>query len=783
MDAAATIGLDPHQFAAVFPFHLIFDDMLAVQQYGASLRKLIPLLARGVPISECIAPVRPSAAWTVDDLRRGTDVLYVVRASGSNALLRGQVLQLRESPPLFAFLASPWLEKAGAINQFGLTLSDFAIHDVSLDLVQGVESMRIANDDLRRLNEVLTLHRSKLQQANAEISARNSELERIARELEDAQRIAGLGTWRYSVQADHLEWSEALGRLLSIERGVFGSTLQNWLELVHPADRARVEAALVSAGLRELDIDFRVIRGDGQKRYVHLRSRQEGSAVSPDVASGTIQDITHRRLHEKMLHSQRRQIRKLAIVASRTDNGVVITGADGRIQWANQAFRRQTGYKPAELRGQIPGRLLQVEETDPAVIAHMRSCLAQGEGFNVELLNAAADGRRYWVALDVQPVKNSQGRITRYISIQRDVTTARQQQQDLERLRAERDVILDLSPDGFLAFDPVGLPVYVNPSAARLLGVPYEDLARMNEAAVDATLSRLVAGAEEYTPADRLADDAADVLRIPSLQHALRRSVRSIRSAQGDYRGRVIYLRDISSEMALDRARAEFLATAAHELRTPMSSIHGFSELLMTRQLDEPIRREVIETIHTQSEFVVRMVNDLLDLERISKGNAAKELKVTEFLLYPLLQRLAEGVLIEGDSRRIDFKGDLRASISVVADADKLYQALLNVVSNAFRYSRSQGGPIELSVLQRGDVLRQEVGIAVRDYGIGMTQNQLGRIFDRFYRADSAKSISGTGLGMTLVKEIMDRLGGAVDVVSELGRGTCVTLWVLRGSI
>jgi two-component system, sensor histidine kinase and response regulator len=114
----------------------------------------------------------------------------------------------------------------------------------------------------------------------------------------------------------------------------------------------------------------------------------------------------------------------------------VITNAEGRIEWAYHAFRRQTGYGPERLRGQKPGDLLQVDASDTRVIEHMRSQLRRGLGFNVELINAAADGRRYWVALEVQPVRDAKNNVTHYISVQRDIASSRLQQAALERLRA-----------------------------------------------------------------------------------------------------------------------------------------------------------------------------------------------------------------------------------------------------------------------------------------------------------------------------------------------------------
>jgi PAS domain S-box-containing protein len=776
----AQVGLSPAQLVALFPFHLVLDHELRIRQFGRSLPIVIPNIRIGQSIKEVLDLRRPQGDWSTELLNRSSELLVIAEHAGTKALLRGQIISNVEDGHGYMFLASPWLEGPEALDQLGLKLADFALHDVSLDLIQVVQSMRIANADLRRLTDVLKGHRGELQRVNAEVLARNEQLELTTRELADAQEIAELGSWRYRLSEDRLEWSEEFVRIFGITKIETSATLSTWLSFVHPDDRIRVESALRNIETHSLNLDFRIIRSDGRRRYVHLRSRVEkGSKVSL-IRSGTLQDITRRKITEKLLRAQRRQIRKLALVASSTDNGVVITDSHGRIEWANMAFRRQSGYEPKDLLGRKPGELLQVEETCRSTILHMREKLAAGEAFSVELLNKAADGRRYWVALEVQPILNSKGAVTHYISVQRDVTEGRRQQAALDRLRAERDMILEMSPDGFLAFDEWGAPVYCNPAAANFFGVPPVRLAQMSEDAVDALLASLTNGENEFVPARNLTDGAVDTLNLRKTRTVLRRAVRILTDSAGHVTGRVVYLRDVTREIEVDRMRAEFLATAAHELRTPMSSIHGFSELLMTRELDVPTRREVVETIHSQSNFVVRMVNDLLDLERLSSGASTGDMRIQTIGLVPVIRRVLDGLMVDGDPRRVDFSTAPDEDYLVVADADKLAQALINLLANAYRYSRSKGGPIEVLIERQHRQMRPEIGISVRDQGIGMTGEQIAKVFERFYRADPSSAVSGTGLGMTLVKEIAERMGGRVEIDSTPQVGTTVTLWVLE---
>jgi signal transduction histidine kinase len=198
----------------------------------------------------------------------------------------------------------------------------------------------------------------------------------------------------------------------------------------------------------------------------------------------------------------------------------------------------------------------------------------------------------------------------------------------------------------------------------------------------------------------------------------------------------------------------------------------------MTRELDAPTRREVVEIIHHQSNFVVRMVNDLLDLERLSSGAAFGELRMQAVGVVPLVRRVIDGLLIENDPRRVQFQSNGIEEPLVLADPDKLAQALINLLANAYRYSRTKGGAIELVLSRRQRKSRVEIGIAVRDHGIGMTVAQIQKVFERFYRADPSSAVSGTGLGMTLVKEIIERMDGIIEIDSAPDLGATVTLWL-----
>jgi signal transduction histidine kinase len=239
--------------------------------------------------------------------------------------------------------------------------------------------------------------------------------------------------------------------------------------------------------------------------------------------------------------------------------------------------------------------------------------------------------------------------------------------------------------------------------------------------------------------------------------------------------GRIVYFRDITAETEVDHLKSEFLSTAAHELRTPMASVYGFAELLMTHPLDETESRELLGIIYRQSKLMADILNELLDLARI-EARRGKDFEFVQLPIQTLVQDALEGFKLPADRQGV-LTSLPKENRTIIADRQKASQALVNVLSNAFKYS-PQGGPVTLECIESPDASgNPRIGLRVTDTGIGMSPDQVNRIFERFYRADTSGKIPGTGLGMSIVKEIVELHAGTVTVDSAPGRGTTITLW------
>ena len=484
-----------------------------------------------------------------------------------------------------------------------------------------------------------------------------------------------------------------------------------------------------------------------------------------------VRDITEQRMNASVLNLYSRALEC-------TTNGVVIsdmTLPGQPVFYANPAFYRITGYEPGEAIGRNCD-FLQRDDRDQPELDTLRQAVADGQSASVVLRNYRKDGSLFFNELSIAPVPSPEGRAAHYVGVLNDVTDRERTRLAIAERSARLNAVFDLSPDGFVVFDREGELVYTNRAFIEMTGLDLlADGAGANLADFDrefATLGSLSVPCRPVAEVLSLAHDGAvETLHIERPQYrVLARAVRHQADGAGET---ILYFRDVTRETEVDRMKSEFLTTAAHELRTPMVSVFGFTELLLHRPVDEERRRDMLTTIHRQASLLINMVNELLDLARI-EARQGKDMKPEACSLGRLLE-LAMAPFQAHGADRLHVVLD-HADAQLWVDPEKMNRVFGNVVSNAFKYS-PDGGEIEVRTID--GLLRGSpaVGVRVHDHGIGMSPDQLRRVFERFYRADPSGNIPGTGLGMSLVKEITELQDGQVQIDSVFGQGTTVTLW------
>lgn len=354
----------------------------------------------------------------------------------------------------------------------------------------------------------------------------------------------------------------------------------------------------------------------------------------------------------------------------------------------------------------------------------------------------------------------------------------------IEDRNAQLNAMFNLSPDGFVAFSREGRIKFVNPAFQAMTGISPEEIMGGGDDDLDRSLQR---HGEVSQPFPGLKRQPSDPAKEPWLRtitlHSPRKVVLQVIGIASDSVGisQILYFRDVTQESTIDQMKSEFLSTAAHELRNPMASIYGFSEVLMTQDLDSATRNEITGIILSQSEMMVSILNELLDLARI-EARQGKDFNLQKLSLQGLIEAVINGYHVPPGRSRPTLVWP-NGSLHVRVDREKFMQAVTNVLANAYKYSPG-GGTVEITVppvptpVDEPESSPPMVAIRIADQGIGMSPEQVERVGERFYRADRTGAIPGTGLGMSIVKEIVELHRGQISVTSRLGVGTTVELLI-----
>ncbi len=376
--------------------------------------------------------------------------------------------------------------------------------------------------------------------------------------------------------------------------------------------------------------------------------------------------------------------------------------------------------------------------------------------------------------------------LRREVEFQRDRLEhmVRQRTAQLDDRMEELQAVFTLSPDGFVSFDSERRVSQVSPAFFRLTGLTPEIVTGMDDHAFTSTLANLCLDHARYrgSSANATLPQAGTDRRLSLEWETIELKVPvgrvldvTLRECKSAAVSQILYLRDVTREAEIDRMKTQFLEMAAHELRTPLTSVLGYTEVLLTQTLDAPEHREVLDIVYQQAGQVTSIVNELLDLVRIDSRRGQ------DFVVQPLaLQALVASGLKAfklPPGRQAVFVEATQRTLWVKADHRKMAQVLGNLISNAYKYS-ADDGDVRIAYPHAVHDGVPWCAIAVSDQGLGMTPAELARCFERFYRADTSGKIPGTGLGLCIVKEIIDLHGGRIDIQSVPGQGTTVAVWL-----
>jgi PAS domain S-box-containing protein len=372
--------------------------------------------------------------------------------------------------------------------------------------------------------------------------------------------------------------------------------------------------------------------------------------------------------------------------------------------------------------------------------------------------------------------------IERDLEIERRLATEREAaaiHAEGERSRGRMHAVLDAASDAMVLIDPGRRFRVINRRFAEMFGIdPQEVIGRRFEEFAP-EVERTFEDAVAFVQA--VAGSASDWERVFSIGVTQRWPIRRelqmfsapVLGAGDEHLGRLYAFRDVTHEREVERLKTEFVSLVSHELRTPLTSIKGFVDLLFEFDVERLSADQVefLTIVQSNVDRLVAIINDLLDISRIESGRLA--LDWSEFDLRQTIAEVVQSFQPQLATKRQQVTTvDLPPSLPfVLADRARVIQILTNLVSNAHKYS-SDGSEIAVSAAADD----RSLTIEVADTGIGMTAEELERLFDRFFRARNrtTQEAGGTGLGMTITRSLVEAMGGQIDVTSRPGEGTSI---------
>ena len=675
--------------------------------------------------------------------------------------------------------------------EVGLQLGDDSVFQTQLDCVR-----TIVGDSLAALRIGLA---DTSEREQTEDALRYSE-----QRFQDIARASADWIWEVNAEGIYTFASNNVQDMLGYTPAeIVGKTP---FDFMPPGEMERVAAEFAAiAGRRESfrDLDNTLCHRDGSLRQVQTNGVPILSADGALLGyRGTDRDITEHKTITK-------QLRKFSQAVEQSPESIVITNIDAEIEYVNNAFLLATGYRREEVIGRNP-RVLNSGRTPPETYVAMWEELSHGRSWKGQFHNRRKDGSGFVEFAIITPLREDDGTISHYVAVKEDITKKKQQGEELDHYRqhleelvavrtteltaavAHTRLIIDSSAEGILQLDEMGCIALINPAACQMLGYSAAELiGRDVHAAIhcspDATAPHTLCSLGMAMRAGRmLREDAETFWRADGLPIPV--TVATHPMHDGDtVIGAVMSFSDNTKRQAaeaareaarteaerLARSKSEFLANMSHEIRTPINAVLGFAYLCLELEL-APRERDYLNKIYSASESLLGIVNDILDVSKMEAGKL--ELESVPFSLDEVLHRVSSLFAIRARDKDVELIIAPESGVpeNLLGDPLRLGQVLINLMSNAIKFT--ERGEIRL-IVKRVTLTDDNVGLCfeVRDTGLGMTPEQQARLFTAFTQADSStkRKYGGTGLGLVICKQLVERMQGQMEVESEFGVGSC----------
>lgn len=410
---------DEDKFSKISPFYILLDKSLTITSLGKSIAKVFPAVTTGIKFERFFKVKRPHiSSITIQALTENIDQLIILELKdGDGLFIRGQFESINGG---FLFIGSPWFTSMEEVKKKNLSITDFAIHDPLLDLLQ-----------ILRTQELTTLQLKDLLKIN------NEQKDQLAKDKEELNKLSLVASTNenaivFTHPTAEIFWcNDAYITLTGFSREeIMGKT---------PIEIGRTETTdkdtlkvLMERFYNGDSFDLEIVHR--RKNKSDFWTRIKGQPIFNDEGKvvqyfAMIEDKTTEKEQEE-------QLVLLSLITQKNINAVMICDKDGYIEWVNPSFTEISGYQFHELIGKKPGPLLQGEESDPVTVQYLHDQIEKGLPFNCEIINYNKQGKKYWIKIQGQALYNKQGDVTRFFALQEDIT-------DKKTLESQKEELLN----------------------------------------------------------------------------------------------------------------------------------------------------------------------------------------------------------------------------------------------------------------------------------------------------------------------------------------------------
>lgn len=462
-------------------------------------------------------------------------------------------------------------------------------------------------------------------------------------------------------------------------------------------------------------------------------------------------------------YSPQEQWQFQATILENITESVIVTDLAGTIIYWNKGAEALFGYTAEEMLGKTPGLLYP--DLDERQLAHDLQQILQGQDYSGKWKGQRKDGTTVWVAIKTTLLRNPAAEVVGFLGVASDFTARKEAVETRRRLAA----IVESSDDAIVGKTLGGTITSWNAAAEQLFGYKAEE-------AIGKHIT-LIIPVHLYPEEEEIIGKLRRGIRIQHFETVRVRkdgrlvevslTISPIKDDSGNIIGASKIARDISSRKELERRKDEFISMASHELKTPVTALKGFTQLLQLRFLkqDDEEAARYLARMDAQINKLTTLISDMLDISKMENGQL--KYRMESFDLTELVREIVENV--QGTTQTHHLLLETTVPAQIYGDRDRIGQVLMNLLTNAIKYSRDAEGVLIGMAIDEGNVQ-----VSVQDFGIGIAQSYQESIFERFYQVNESneKTYPGLGIGLYIARQIIERHHGRLWVQSRKGEGS-----------